>query len=92
MEIEGFDSKIDSIVNTFKLFILLMKSNDRGRQFMRQPTISDSGKQQSNLSLIVFSVRIYSRLLKNSNPKCLDLADTIVNFLLETIIGPSPDN
>jgi hypothetical protein len=92
MEVEKFDAKAAFIVNVFKLFILIMKSNSRGREFMRKPLISESGKQTYNVTLIVFSIRILARLLKTFNPKCIKLADVILDFLLESIIGPSPDN
>lgn len=92
MEIEHFEAKITFIVNTFQLFILLMKGNKDGRAFMRMPIISEGGKQSFNLSLIAFSVKILSKLLKTLDPRSIELIDVILNFLLEAIIGPSPDN
>lgn len=92
MEIENFEGRKDFIINIFQLFIHLMKGNDRGREFMRVPLISESGKQSFNMSLIVFSVRILSTLLKNMNQRCIQIADIIMDFILECIIGPSPDN
>jgi len=92
MEIEKFEGRRDFIIHIFQLFIYLMKGNDRGREFMRVPLISESGKQSFNMSLIVFSVRILSTLLKNMNQRCIKIADIIMDFILECIIGPSPDN
>ena len=92
MGIENFDGRMDFIINTFNLFILLMKSNEQGRNFMRVPLMSESGSHSFNLSLIIFSVKILSSLLKNMNERCLKIADTIMEFILECIIGPSPDN
>lgn len=92
MQMENFDLKMDFITLFFQCLIGLMINNNQGRAFMRSPLISEFGKQHFSLTLITFSTRILSKLLKCPHTRCLKLADIILDFLIECIIGPSPDN
>lgn len=92
MQMDNFDAKMDFITHFFQCFISLMISNNQGREFMRTPLIYEFGKQHFSLTLITFSIRILSKLLKCPHSRCLKLADIILDFILECIIGPSPDN
>lgn len=92
MKMENYDIKMDFITLFFQCFIGLMVNNDEGRAFMREPVISEHGKQSFSLTLITFSAKILAKVLKCPHKRCLQLADIILVFLLECIIGPSPDN
>lgn len=92
MKMENFDLKMDFVTNFFNVFIALMRNNDEGRTFMRKPVIMEQGKQSLKVTLIVFSAQILGKVLKCPHDRCLMLADIILEFLLECIIGPSPEN
>lgn len=92
MKMENFDLKMDFITHFFNVFIALMRNNDEGRTFMRRPIIMEQGKQTLRVTLIVFSAQILGKVLKCPHDRCLLLADIILEFLLECIIGPSPEN
>lgn len=92
MKMENFDLKMDFVINFFNVFIALMRNNDEGRTFMRRPVIMEQGKQSLKVTLIVFSAQILGKVLKCPHDRCLMLADIILEFLLECIIGPSPEN
>jgi hypothetical protein len=92
MKMENFDLKMDFITLFFNVFIALMRNNDNGRAFMRRPMILEHGKQSFKVTLIVFSAQILGKVLKCPHDRCLMLADIILEFLLECIIGPSPEN
>ena len=92
MKMDNYETKMDFITLFFQCFIALMVNNDEGRAFMRGPVISEHGKQNFNLTLITFSAKILAKVLKSPHERCLKLADIILDFMLECIIGPSPDN
>lgn len=92
MKMENFDQKMDFVTHFFKVFIALMRNNDEGRAFVRKPVIFEQGKQTLRVTLIVFSAQILGKVLKCPHDRCLMLADIILEFLLECIIGPSPEN
>lgn len=91
-EIEKVQAKIRFVITSFNLMIALMKGNSSAREFMRRPIITESGKQNLNLTMIEFAVRIFLRMLKVSNKECMNVTNSILDFILECIIGPSPEN
>ena len=91
-EIEKVQPKIRFVITSFNLMIALMKGNSAAREFMRRPIITESGKQNLTLTMIEYVVRIFLRMLKVTNKECMNVTNAILDFILECIIGPSPEN
>lgn len=92
LKVEKVDKQLEYLQCVFEMLSALCFHNWKGKKFMRASIIHETGKLDTTLTIIDFAVKLLTRTIKFMNNKSTNLANSIIEFLLNALDGPCVEN